>query len=447
MTQFFSKHEITSLTRYSVSVLENNVLFAMYLNSRFPVGLRVPIFVAGALILGAPRAHANYRAKAIELTNAIQRDFYDKDAGLYRPSTPLDPKGLPYAVMWDNGVQFSVLAGATKYNATTYKPILYSFAKGLERYWDKDAPIPGFDAYFSSRDGDDKYYDDNAWLVLGFCEAYNVTKDTQFSDWARHTQDFVQSAWDDKLDGGLYWYQNKKDGKNTCINAPGAVGALKLYEINGQKSDLEWGQKIYNWTRGHLQDKTDSLYWDNINLTGKVETMKWTYNSALMIRANLDLWKATKNADYLQEARRESDAALQHWTDPQSGAFGDSARFNHLLSEALLQTYDATKDVKYLNAVRRQADFGDRYVRDERTGTYFDQWSAENHNPDDRKSLIENASAARLLWLLVPYPDVEELRARGNEAMRNGQYKAANDWYQQALDSTAGAAATKIAAK
>ncbi|BCM92058.1 cellobiose 2-epimerase [Abditibacteriota bacterium] len=418
----------------------------MYFTSRFSAGLRASIFVAGALMLGAPHAHANYRTKAIELTNAIQREFYVPNEGIYHGDFPVNPKGLTYEVMWGNGVQFSVLAAATKYEPDLYKPTLYAFTKGLERYWDKDAPVPGFDAYFSSKDGDDKYYDDNAWLVLGFCEAYRVTKDRQFADWARKTQNFVLSGWDEKLGGGIYWYQNRKESKNTCINAPGAVGALALYAIDGQKSDLEWAQKIYDWTRPHLQDPADGLYWDNINLTGKIEQTKWTYNSALMIRANLDLWKVTKKASYLQEARRESDAALQRWADPKTGAFADSARFNHLLAEALLQSYEATNDVKYLNAVRRHADFGNRYVRDVRTGDYFNKWGAENRADDERKTLIENASAARLLWLLVPYMDVDELEAKGDEALQKGESRAAVGWYKQAFDSTAGATPTKPAA-
>ncbi|RZA13589.1 MAG: alpha-1,6-mannanase, partial [Proteobacteria bacterium] len=46
---------------------------------------------------------------------------------------------------------------------------------------------------------------------------------------ARECFDFILSGWDEKLGGGIYWYQKTRDGKNTCINAPGAAGALALY--------------------------------------------------------------------------------------------------------------------------------------------------------------------------------------------------------------------------
>jgi uncharacterized protein YyaL (SSP411 family) len=397
------------------------------------------VLVVGGLALTIASAQANYKAKAIEATDYLQRAMYDEKEGLYRGSSPVDPKGLYYDVMWGNGVQFSVLAGAVRYQPERYKPILYNFTQGLNKYWDKDALIPGFDAYFSSPDGDDKYYDDNAWLVLGFTEAYGRTRDKKFLDWARRTQDFVLSGWDDKLGGGIYWYQNKKESKNTCINAPAAVGALALYEIERKPTDLEWAKKLTAWTTQHLQDK-DGLFWDNIALSGKIEKTKWTYNSALMIRANLGLWRVSKDKKYLEQARRIADAALAAWVEPQTGAFKDSARFNHLLAESLIVAYEATKDIKYLNAVRRNADFGYRYVRDVGSGGYWNQWSAGDRKDGEAKTLIESASATRVLWLLAPYSDIEELKARGDKAARSGDNKTALICYQQAIVSTAGTA-------
>ena len=378
-------------------------------------------------------AHANYAAKAEETMNFIQTNLYDSKAKLYHPAVPMKDKELPYDFMWGNGVMFSALVGATKNNPEKYKPVLYAFAEGLKKYWDEQAPVPGFDAYFSSPDGDDKYYDDNAWLVLGFAEAYEVTKDPKFLDWARRTQKFVLSGHDQKLGGGIYWRPDNKS-KNTCVNAPAAVSAMRLYEL-GDKDQLQWATRLCTWTTANLQDK-DGLFWDNINTEGKVEKTKWTYNTALMIRANVGLYQATKNPKYLAEARREADAAISHWADSQTGGFADDAKFNHLLSEALLETYEATKDVKYLNAVRRDADFAWRYVHDSKANGFWNQWKKANHSADEPKTMIENAAAARLFWLLAPYQDVEELRAAGEKALGAKDTPKAADLFSQALNST-----------
>jgi uncharacterized protein YyaL (SSP411 family) len=406
-------------------------------SARRPQVLAALALSASSVTAGASTCRADYRAKAEEATAWTQREMWDANAKLYRPRLPADPKALPFEFMWGNGVQFSALVGAAHRDAATYRPAMHAFAEGLEKYWDKDAAVPGFDAYFASRDGDDKYYDDNAWLALSFAEAFRNTRDPKFLDWSKRTHAFVLSGWDDKLGGGIYWYQNKKDSKNTCVNAPAAVTALALHAL-GEPGQLEWAQHLVAWTRQNLQD-TDGLYWDNINLDGRIEKTKWTYNTALMIRAHVGLWRATKDPKYLLEARREADASIVRWANPTTGGFANDARFNHLLSEALLETFEATKDAKYLNAVRRDADFAFRYVRDVREGKfngYWTRWRKGNRDPNEAKILIENASAARLFWLLAPYSDVDELWAQAEAEAKKKNFARSTELMRQALAST-----------
>ena len=399
------------------------------------------LLAVGVAALSAP-AWANYEQKALEATDYIQRAFYDPNAKLYHPTAPLKPDGLPYEVMWGNGLQYSVLVFATKADPEKYKPVLYDFTDGLQRFWDKDAPIPGFDAYFSSPTDDDKYYDDNAWLVLDFVEAYDETKDPRFLDWAQRTQNFVLSGYDDKLGGGLYWHQQKKESKNTCVSAPAAAAALDLYRVTGDKTDLNQATQLYNWTCDKLQDK-DGLFWDNINLNGEIGKAKFTYNTALMLRNNVQLYKVTNDPKYLNEARRVADASLDYFTKA-DGKFADDPKFNNWLCEALLMTYQATDDIKYLNAVRRHADYGYRNGRDASDGGYWDNWSATSHAPDERKTLIENSSAARIFWLLAPYDDLEQLRAKTLTALKNGDTKTALNYYQQVLASDSSVVPTVV---
>ncbi len=405
--------------------------------------LHRPLWLASALALGtlAPSipARANYRAKAVEQMDFIQRSFYDSQQAIYRGKTPVDPKGLPFDVSWGNGVQLSALAGATRLDPDRYKSTLIAFSGGLQRYWDDQVPIPGFDAYFASPTDNDKYYDDNEWFVLGLTESYNATKDARFLTWARQTQNFALSGWDDKLGGGIYWQQNKLESKNTCSNAPAAVSALALYNVEHKPEDLDWAKRIYAWTKSHLQD-TDGLYLDNVAIAdGKITNWKFTYNSALMMRAAAGLWRATGDATYKADSIRIADASLKEFADPATGGFKDGARFNHLLSEALLEEYETTKDGRYLNAVRRDADFAYRNVRDTKNGGYFNDWKIQNRAPDERKELIENAAVARLFWLLTPYPDVEELQARGDDAFKRGDAIGAARLFREALASTSGA--------
>jgi uncharacterized protein YyaL (SSP411 family) len=358
-------------------------------------------------------AAASYRTKAEQQSAFIQTHYYDSSVGLYRPWSPQKPDANRYDFMWGHGVQLPALVGAIRYDAAKYRPILSELSKGLRKYWDASADIPGFDAYWTSPGHSDKYYDDNAWLVIGFAEAYEVTKDKSYLEWAKQTEAQVLSGWDNVLGGGIYWHESHKS-KNTCSNAPAATGALCLYRWTKDKSYLDWAVKIRNWTRAQLMD-SDGLFWDNVNLNGQIGRHKWTYNTALMIRTDVLLYEFLKDKQYLADARKSADAGIKAWVDPATGAIADSARFNHLFAEALLRLYEVTKDVRYLNVVRSHAAFGDRHVRDPKGG-YGNAWARDRNKPDAPKELIENAGAARLLWLLAKYPDADELLAAGVRA-------------------------------
>lgn len=72
---------------------------------------------------------APFLAAAREVTQHIQRNYWDPKTGLY--ATSLDDR-KPDA-MWGNGVMFSSLAAAAKHEPRVYRPILSRFFDSLER--------------------------------------------------------------------------------------------------------------------------------------------------------------------------------------------------------------------------------------------------------------------------------------------------------------------------
>ena len=389
--------------------------------------------VLGQGTVAAPPS--GYKQQAEEQTDFIQAHYWDAAAKRYRPTYPVIPGHLQYDVMWGNGVQFSALAGAARQDPAKYRQPLSDFADGLSTYWDPTAPVPCYQAYCSGPGSDDKYYDDNEWMVLGFTEAYQNTGDPKYLKLAYATQKFVLSGWDDTLGGGVYWKIDHKS-KNTCSNAPAAASALRLDQVAGDRAQGAWGIKLCNWTTAHLED-ADGLFWDNVKLDGTIQKWKFSYNTALMIRTHVLLYQLRRTPADLAEARREADAGLAAWTDPATGSLQkteDSPRFTHLFCEALLRLYDVSHDAKYLNAVRQEAAFADEYVRDPQGG-YRDHWTVAVQDPDAPKSLIENASAARLFWLLAPYPDPAELTRAGRIAAGQGKEASAEALLHQAVDS------------
>lgn len=321
-----------------------------------------------------------FEQSARTVTASIQKSFYDEKTGLYAQSIEKrDPE-----FMWGNGIMFSALVAAMRHEPTTYQPVLDRFFAALDRYWDAQAPIPGYEPSPTRGQGRDKYYDDNQWMVITFMEAFDQTKDPKYLTRAEQTLAFSLSGWDDELGGGIWWHEQHKDGsKNTCSNAPAAVACLRVARHRQDPENTAWARKLVTWTTTHLQDK-DGLFFDHQRVAdGHVNKRKFTYNAALMLRANLGLYRATNEPAFLTEAKRIG-AACNAFTNEKTGAYRDSPRFTHLLVEADLELYRTTREESLLTRARRNGEAA---------------WSKWQTSPP--KQLIEQASIARMLWLLA----------------------------------------------
>ena len=143
---------------------------------------------------------------------------------------------------------------------------------------------------------------------------------------------------------------------------------------------IQWAEKIVRWTKSKLR-LDDGLFADRIDFDGGMNRDKLTYNAALMLRANLGLYRATKKPEYLEEAKRIGQAAKWFATD---GLYRDDVKWAHLMVEADLELYRATKEPYLLERATKNADH------------YYATWKAKP--PED---LLAAASIARTLWLIA----------------------------------------------
>jgi rhamnogalacturonyl hydrolase YesR len=340
-------------------------------------------------------SEAQYRAWGQETLDAIQAELWLPKRRLYADE---DEVGQPVpnkpAFMWGCGVQLSALAAAAHLDSARYEPSLRAFADTLQVYWTEYNGIGGFDV-LPGPNGRDRYYDDNAWMVLAFADTFEDTGDARYLDRAERTFRFVVSGEDERLGGGIYWHEPDRTSKNTCVNAPATAGALRLYQITKKPEYLKTALRLYQWTNQHLQD-TDGLFWDNIKLDGKIEKTKWSYNSALMIRSNCLFHAVTGDKQYLDEAERIARTAESRWIRTSTGAIRDGAAFAHLLPEAFLAVYREDHDRHWTDLVGRALLFLHEKVRDS-NGHYGGRWGALETRTKFR--LIDQASAARAYWV------------------------------------------------
>lgn len=362
----------------------------------------------GALfLLGMVGARADetperrFREWGTETLKAIESAFRIPGRDLYADeATAGQPVSERPAFMWGCGVQLTALAAAARVEPKTWQEPLRKYIRALDVYWNEQGGVGGYDVLPLPKPPD-RYYDDNAWIVLGLVEAAEITRDPKYREQAEKTFRYVMSGEDDKLGGGIYWRESDRASKNTCVNAPAVVSALRLYQVTRKRDYLETARRLYDWTNKTLQD-ADGLFFDNIRLDGTVEKTKWSYNTALMIRANVLFYSVTKEERYRKEAQRIAQAAEGRWIHPETGAFTDEAHFAHLLSEAFLDLYALDRDARRLEKVQRGLDTLHNSCRDP-DGRYGKRWDTPEPKRLPTFRLIDQASAARAFWVAARY--------------------------------------------
>lgn len=102
---------------------------------------------------------------------------------------------------------------------------------------------------------------------------------------------------------------------------------MKLFKLTKDAKYLEQAKKTYQWTRDNLCDPSDFVYWDNKNLQGKVDPTKYTYNSGQMIQAGVLLYQVTGEKHYLKEAQQTAEGACRFFLKVQPIATGEMKFF------------------------------------------------------------------------------------------------------------------------
>lgn len=330
--------------------------------------------------------------------------FYRADAGnhLLNETYPVDPKNIVsyvinqdtttkkrVAFLWPtSGVLSGVVALLENTKDERYKKMLDTdILPGLENYYDASRLPACYQSYLSLDGQQDRYYDDNVWLTIDFAELALITKEKKYLDKAENVWKFVISGWDDKLDGGIYWCEQKKESKNTCSNAPSAVAAAKLYRATKKQEYLEWSKKIYAWTKLNLQDKSDYLYYDNVSLKRRIGKHKYAYNSGQMLQAAVLLYKITNDKNYLTDAQNIAAAGYNFFFENRTVNGKESKYlkngniwFTAIMLRGYVELYQVDKNKTYLNAFKQSLDFAWANGRD-KDGFFDEDWSGKDKKP------------------------------------------------------------------
>lgn len=267
-------------------------------------------------------------------------------------------------------------------------------------------------------DGVQNVYDDQQWLVRELVEAYKLTGNNTYLEKAEYLTEYVLDGWDCTRDengneiGGITWGPGYIT-KHSCSNGPMVSPLVWLHELYKDKDDLityhyidatdkqtrktmqvkksdyylEFAQKIYDWQKKYLL-RSDGVYDDMMGGctpgSPQTETIDGTvyrkgitcrdkvgpaitYNSGSMLSGAADLFQATGDNKYLDDAMSLSDASFNYFavlgqTKPGYYTYDISGFrnwFNGVMMRGYVDVYSAYEDVaEYIDSFQKNLDYG-----------------------------------------------------------------------------------------
>ncbi len=187
------------------------------------------------------------------------------------------------------------------------------------------------------------FNDDMQWLALACTRVYKATDDPFYLDIAKLLWEEIKKSWSDLYGGGITWKINTPNGKNATSNAPAAILAMRLYNIEGDEENLQWAKDIFSWQKNTLVDPVTGLVWDNIDLVdGEVKINKdwiFTYNIGTYIGAATELYKVTGDGFYLNEAVKTATSMMTSPKLTTEGLLRDEGQGDGGLFKGILVRY------------------------------------------------------------------------------------------------------------
>jgi hypothetical protein len=288
--------------------------------------------------------------RALLAYQAMQQSFYVPGTGLYRGEQE-------YADLWPFSQAFAatvtvshisnstrsqlgqarsaLLGGLRQYLSTTPPAGPETEPAAQETSAAEQAPNPsanasataslpsyGFTVATPGGPAGSSFYDDNEWVGIELVRLYELDHDTEALQQAEQIMAFVMAAWQTTgpsgqlvpCPGGIPFSNSRGNvSRNTVTNGPGAELAVQLYRITHNIRYLELAEIAYGWVRSCLLEPS-GLYADHINLNGSVQRSLWSYNQGSMMGAGMLLYLATRNPEYLAQARQTAKAARAYFT-------------------------------------------------------------------------------------------------------------------------------------
>ncbi|MFB0496973.1 putative alpha-1,6-mannanase (GH76 family) [Mucilaginibacter sp. OAE612] len=214
-------------------------------------------------------------------------------------------------------------------------------------------------------------YDDMMWWVIALARANQLTDNATYLEKAKSGFDRVWNGSYDPIDGGMFW-DFQHSGKNSCINFPTVIAAMKLYNITKDVSYLNKAKSIYAWSKTNLVDASGKVN-DNKIGNNPPGGQDYTYNSGTAIGAAMALYKQTNDAAYLNDAKLYADYVKNNMCTngilPAEGDFNEQGVLKAIFAQYIVQLINEGAQSQYLSWIQTNVNTGWKN-RDGRNLTY-----------------------------------------------------------------------------
>lgn len=251
------------------------------------------------------------------------------------------------------------------------------------------------------------YYDDNGWLVNDMMTEYSQTHAASLLQRAETVFSYLKTGW--LPTGGEEFYPGcgcvEQVATGNFLQA-----ALRLYQATLQASYLQWAQTIYAWDNAHMEagPSGNGLYYDTLTGSTLTDSIQFTYDTGVMLEADVLWYRVTGNRQYLATAERLATAASAAFVDPEDGVMAQAGpsgpAFNSIYLQAAADLAAADGNPQWLRIGETSASAAALWDQDHTSAgmTYGANWDGVNaHYDPGNLDVLTQAGTARLFAILA----------------------------------------------
>jgi rhamnogalacturonyl hydrolase YesR len=284
----------------------------------------------------------------------------------------------------------------------------------MDHFWDGNNTVGG---YFSAVNtdgtgkGGGKYVDDNSLTGNVYLDCYNVSSGATRTNYLNSAMDtanwlMFSGQWDNTYGGG-FWWSDSKTVKPTQSNGLALQLFLRLYQLTGKTYYRDWANSVRTWLEREMYDTSDGLYLWQIETNGVKNNIKFTYDNAILIEADLLYAQVMADSSYVARAvdlANKLNAKL--WNKSYKGYYFNSAdeRVNPCwcgwASQSLIRLYETDGNAAWLDYAQQNIDFMNAHLRDNTNGCYYTFCNMDGSNVDKRVEGVDQSWMERIQGMM-----------------------------------------------